>query len=534
MTSESQAVRAPALEMRGITKRYPGVVANDAITLDVRPGEIHALLGENGAGKTTLMNVLYGLAKPDEGQILLDGAEVHLAGPSDAIKRGISMVHQHFMLVPVLTVAENIVLGDETMSGPFFLDRKQAHERIIALGRRFGFEVDPEAKVGSLSVGWQQRVEILKALYRDARILVLDEPTAVLTPQETDEIFEVLRRLAAEGHSIVFISHKLYEVLAIADRITVIRRGKVVGERIPSETDEEDLAELMVGREVSLVVDRGESHPAEGTLKVEGLVVKDDRGQEVVHGIDLDVRAGEILGIAGVAGNGQDELVEAIVGLRKPIMAQTPGQRAYLEKLKRDDLGLIFGVGPAGTGKTFLAVAVGAAELKAGKRERLIVARPAVEAGEKLGFLPGTHEEKVDPYMLPIWDALNECLGAPEVDRRRERREIEVAPLAFMRGRTLKNAFVIVDEAQNATVPQMKMVLTRLGRGSRMIVTGDPSQTDLPDKTRSGLDHAVSILRGVKGVALEQLTAADVVRHELVGRIIDAYDRDAARGASRK
>ncbi len=318
MTSESPAVRAPALEMRGITKRYPGVVANDAIDLDVRPGEIHALLGENGAGKTTLMNVLYGLAKPDEGQILLDGTEVHLSGPSDAIKRGISMVHQHFMLVPVLTVAENIVLGEETMSGPFFLDRKQAHERIIELGRRFGFEVDPEAKVGSLSVGWQQRVEILKALYRDARILVLDEPTAVLTPQETDEIFLVLRRLAAEGHSIVFISHKLYEVLAIADRITVIRRGKVVGERIPSETDEEDLAELMVGREVSLVVDRGESHPAEAALKVEGLVVKDDRGQEVVHGIDLDVRAGEILGIAGVAGNGQDELVEAIVGLRKP------------------------------------------------------------------------------------------------------------------------------------------------------------------------------------------------------------------------
>jgi simple sugar transport system ATP-binding protein len=318
MTSESQAVRAPALEMIGITKRYPGVVANDAITLEVRPGEIHALLGENGAGKTTLMNVLYGLAKPDEGQILLDGTEVRLAGPSDAIKRGISMVHQHFMLVPVLTVAENIVLGDETMSGPFFLDRKQAHERIIELGQRFGFEVDPEAKVGSLSVGWQQRVEILKALYRDARILVLDEPTAVLTPQETEEIFQVLRRLAAEGHSIVFISHKLYEVLEIADRITVIRRGKVVGERIPSETDEEDLAELMVGREVSLVVDRGESHPAEGTLKVEGLVVNDDRGQEVVHGIDLDIRAGEILGIAGVAGNGQDELVEAIVGLRKP------------------------------------------------------------------------------------------------------------------------------------------------------------------------------------------------------------------------
>lgn len=225
---------------------------------------------------------------------------------------------------------------------------------------------------------------------------------------------------------------------------------------------------------------------------------------------------------------------DAIMGLRKPVMAQTPGQRTYLEKLRQDDLGLVFGVGPAGTGKTYLAVAIGAAELKAGKRERLIVARPAVEAGEKLGFLPGALEEKVDPYMLPIWDALNECLGAQEVDRRKERREIEVAPLAFMRGRTLKNAFVIIDEAQNATVPQMKMVLTRLGRGSRMVVTGDPSQTDLPGGVKSGLGHAMAILKDVKGVAIEQLTRADVVRHELVGRIIDAYDKDAAKGAARK
>jgi general nucleoside transport system ATP-binding protein len=318
MTSEPQAIRAPALEMRGITKRYPGVVANDAIDLDVRPGEIHALLGENGAGKTTLMNVLYGLARPDEGAILLDGETVHLTGPSDAIDRGISMVHQHFMLVPVLTVAENIVLGTESTTAGVFLDRKETHRRIVELGRRFGFEVDPDAKVGSLSVGWQQRVEILKALYRNAKILVLDEPTAVLTPQETEEIFEVLRRLATAGHSIVFISHKLYEVLEIADRITVIRRGKVVGERIPSETNEEDLAELMVGREVSLTVDRGESHPTDAVLRVTDLVVKDSRGQEAVHGIDLEVRAGEILGIAGVAGNGQDELVEAIIGLRKP------------------------------------------------------------------------------------------------------------------------------------------------------------------------------------------------------------------------
>jgi general nucleoside transport system ATP-binding protein len=314
----SETVQAPALEMRGITKRYPGVVANDHIDLDVRPGEIHALLGENGAGKTTLMNILYGLARPDEGEILLDGDVVNLTGPSDAIDRGISMVHQHFMLVPVFSVAENIVLGDETIRAGVFLDKAEADRRIVELGRRFGFEIDPDAKVGALSVGWQQRVEILKALYRDAQILVLDEPTAVLTPQETEEIFAVLRRLADAGHSIIFISHKLYEVLEIADRITVIRRGKVVGERIPSETTEEDLAELMVGRGVSLVVDRGESHPTEPVLRVQGLHARDDRNHETVNGLDLEVRGGEILGIAGVAGNGQDELVEALIGLRRP------------------------------------------------------------------------------------------------------------------------------------------------------------------------------------------------------------------------
>ena len=309
---------APALSMRGITKRYPGVLANDAIDLDLRPGEILGLLGENGAGKSTLMNILYGLAVPDSGEILLDGQPVSIAGPSDAIARGISMVHQHFMLVPVLTVAENILLGEETMANAVFLDRAEAHRRIVELGRRFGFEIDPEAKVGNLSVGWQQRVEILKALYRQARILVLDEPTAVLTPQETTEIFDVLRRLAREGHSIIFISHKLYEVLAIADRITVIRRGRVVGTRLPAETDEEDLAEMMVGRNVQLVVDRGESHPAEPELRIEKLSVADDRGRVVVKDIDLEVRLGEILGIAGVGGNGQDELVAALTGLRRP------------------------------------------------------------------------------------------------------------------------------------------------------------------------------------------------------------------------
>jgi ABC-type uncharacterized transport system ATPase subunit len=318
MTSDAQTVQAPALEMRGITKRYPGVLANDGINLDVRPGEIHALLGENGAGKTTLMNILYGLAVPDAGEILLDGTPVEIASPHDAIGHRISMVHQHFMLVPVLSVSENILLGEEPMAGPIFLDRGGAHRRIRELGKSFGWEIDPDQRVGSLSVGWQQRVEILKALYRNARILVLDEPTAVLTPQETKEIFAVLRKLRTEGYAIIFISHKLYEVLEIADRITVIRRGKVVGSREPAATNEEELAEMMVGREVNLTVDRGESHPADAVLRIEQLRVKDDRGSEVVQGVDLEVKAGEILGIAGVAGNGQDELVEAIVGLRRP------------------------------------------------------------------------------------------------------------------------------------------------------------------------------------------------------------------------
>jgi simple sugar transport system ATP-binding protein len=309
-------VEVSALQMQGITKRYPGVLANDRIDFDVRPGEIHALLGENGAGKTTLMNILYGLAVPDAGELSMDGEVVEIKSPHDAIQRGISMVHQHFMLVPVLSVSDNILLGEEPMAGPIFLDQGAAHRRIRELGKRFGWDIDPHQKIGSLSVGWQQRVEILKALYRNARIVVLDEPTAVLTPQETTEIFAVLRSLRAEGYAIVFISHKLYEVLEIADRITVIRRGRVVGTRIPQQTNEDELAEMMVGREVQLTVDRGESSPGEVMLSVAGLEVQDDRGNDAVRGVDLEVRSGEIFGIAGVAGNGQDELVEAIVGLR--------------------------------------------------------------------------------------------------------------------------------------------------------------------------------------------------------------------------
>ena len=314
--SEKTAV----LEMHGITKRFAGgTLANDSIDLDLGEREIHALLGENGAGKSTLMNILYGLVTPDSGEIRIDDLAVAIQGPSDAIARGIGMVHQHFMLVPVLTVAENVVLGQEITKGGQVLDMRAAERRIHELAERLGFTVDPRARVDQLSLGQQQRVEILKAIYRGARILVLDEPTAVLTPQETREIFEVLRRLREEGTSIIFISHKLDEVLEIADRITVIRRGKVVGTRKPAETNEDELAELMVGRAVSLRVDRGQSHPGDVVLEVIGLRAMDDRRHEVCQGVDLTVHAGEIVGIAGVGGNGQDELVECIVGLRRPV-----------------------------------------------------------------------------------------------------------------------------------------------------------------------------------------------------------------------
>ncbi len=310
---------APVLELRGITKRFPGVLANDHVDFTLEEGEIHALLGENGAGKTTLMNILYGLYTPDEGEIYVRGKKAEIHSPADAIDMGIGMVHQHFMLVPVMTVTENIVLGAEpTRFGPF-LNLREAAERIRELSRTYGLEVDPDAYIRELPVGVQQRVEILKLLYRKADILILDEPTAVLTPQEVEELFEVIRSLVARGNSVIFITHKLKEVMTIADRVTVLRQGRVVGTTTPAETNEQELAAMMVGREVSLVVDKAPAQPGDVVLTVEDLHVLDDRGEPAVRGVSLEVRAGEILGIAGVQGNGQTELVEAITGLRPPL-----------------------------------------------------------------------------------------------------------------------------------------------------------------------------------------------------------------------
>jgi simple sugar transport system ATP-binding protein len=313
----------PALEARGLTKRFPGVLANDSVDLTLHQGEILALLGENGAGKTTLMNMLYGLYHPDEGQIQVHGRPVRMNSPNDAIAAGIGMVHQHFMLVPVMTVTENIMLGVEETRGllrrlPLLarLNRQKAAERIRELSKNYNLAVNPNDVVKDLPVGVQQRVEIIKALYRLVDVLILDEPTAVLTPQEADELFLVMRNLTKQGVSIIFISHKLKEALAIADRITVLRAGHVVGTVKPAEASEASLAEMMVGRKVILQVEKSPAHPTDPILRIEKLAVKDDRGHPAVRGVSLEVRAGEILGVAGVQGNGQRELVEAITGLR--------------------------------------------------------------------------------------------------------------------------------------------------------------------------------------------------------------------------
>jgi simple sugar transport system ATP-binding protein len=340
------------LELRGITKRFGPLVANDGIRLSVAPGQVHALLGENGAGKTTLMNVLYGLTQPDEGEIVIDGKPAKFGSPKDAIAAGIGMVHQHFMLVPVFTVAENVTLGIEEAGRAGLLDRRKTRRDVRELSHRYGLDVNPDALVEELPVGIQQRVEIVKALVRQANVLILDEPTAVLTPAETEELFRIIRQLRDGGTSVIFISHKLREVQSIADTITVLRRGKVVGQRTPPAT-EEDLASLMVGRDVQLRVSKAPARPGEVVLNVSDLTVAGEHGDLPVHGLSFDVRAGEILGIAGVQGNGQTELCEALMGLRptvagsvtlngRDLTRETPRQRlragvAYVPEDRKED-----------------------------------------------------------------------------------------------------------------------------------------------------------------------------------------------------
>lgn len=312
-----EAKSVPVLEMRNITKRFPGVIANDNISLTLHRGEVHSLLGENGAGKSTLMNILYGLQQPDSGEILLNGKHVRLQSPADAIKRGIGMIHQHFMLVPSLTVVENVALGLRSQRHPL-TNLKTVARRIEELAETYRLQVDPNAYVWQLAVGERQRVEIIKALYRDASILILDEPTAVLTPPEVDDLFVTFQQMAANGCSMIFISHKLQEVLHLSDRITVLRHGRITGETMPNATDRRQLAQMMVGREVQMAPHSSDIQPGSVVLDIDGLFAPGDRGGDAVRNLRLQVKSGEIVGIAGVSGNGQRELAEAISGLRKP------------------------------------------------------------------------------------------------------------------------------------------------------------------------------------------------------------------------
>ena len=321
----SGQTRIDSLEMRGITKRFPGVLASDHVDFDVKSGEVHALLGENGAGKSTLMKILYGLYHPDEGEIRLNGKPVSISSPNDSIHLGIGMIHQHFMLVQTLTVAENVALGLPSSRG-VLTDLDTVSKRIIELAGIYGLKIDPSAYIWQLSVGQQQRVEIIKALYRGAALLILDEPTAVLTPQEVDELFVIMRQMVKDGHALIFISHKLHEVVEISNRVTVLRDGRKIGTRPTSETTKQDLANWMVGREVGFAPDRGEVEIGEVRLQLDQVTCGSDRGTPGLRGVSLEVHSGEILGIAGVSGNGQRELAETITGLRK-----TTSGKVFLE-----------------------------------------------------------------------------------------------------------------------------------------------------------------------------------------------------------
>ncbi len=321
----SGRARINSLEMRGITKRFPGVLASDHVNFDVKSGEVHALLGENGAGKSTLMKILYGLYHPDEGEVLINGKPVRISSPTDSINLGIGMIHQHFMLVQTMTVAENVALGLPSSRGAL-TDLDRVSKRIIELGNIYSLKIDPSAYIWQLSVGQQQRVEIIKALYRGAALLILDEPTAVLTPQEVDELFVIMNQMVRDGHGLVFISHKLHEVVEISHRISVLRDGRMIGTRLTSETTKQDLANWMVGREVGFTPDRGQVECGGLRLQLKGVSCGSDRGTPGLRGISIDVCSGEILGIAGVSGNGQRELAETITGLRR-----ITGGQVYLE-----------------------------------------------------------------------------------------------------------------------------------------------------------------------------------------------------------
>jgi ABC-type uncharacterized transport system ATPase subunit len=310
---------APVLELRGITKQFPGVLANDHIDLTIEKGEIHALLGENGAGKTTLMNILYGLYHPDEGEIVINGEKRDIVSPIDAIKAGVGMVHQHFMLIPVFTVTDNVMLGEEFVKYGGILDREQASNKVKEISDRYNLNIDPQAFIKDMPVGLQQRVEIIKLLFREADLLIMDEPTAVLTPHEVQELFKIMHMLIDQGKSIIFITHKLGEVIEIADRITVIRGGKVVGSTTPKAASLNELASMMVGREIKLTIEKAEKIPGEVILEVDELKVLDPRGGIAVDGISFNVREGEVLGVAGVQGNGQTELVRSLTGLLHPV-----------------------------------------------------------------------------------------------------------------------------------------------------------------------------------------------------------------------
>ena len=314
-TLPSGHTRINSLEMRNITKRFPGVLANSNVDFDVRAGEVHALLGENGAGKSTLMKVLYGLYGPEEGEIYLNGKPIPIESPTDAINQGIGMIHQHFMLVETLTVAENVALGLPSSRG-FLTDLDRVSERILELGKIYGLDIDPNAYIWQLSVGQQQRVEIIKALYRGAALLILDEPTAVLTPQEVNEFFVIMRQMVADGHALIFISHKLHEIMDICDRVTVLRDGRKIGTKIIADITKSELANWMVGREVSMTRELEDIPLGPARLQLENVTCKSDRGTPALRGVSLDVHSGEILGVAGISGNGQRELAEAITGLR--------------------------------------------------------------------------------------------------------------------------------------------------------------------------------------------------------------------------